>query len=111
MCQPQEGMLLITKSVSVILLAAIAALGLRATPARAVPVTITFGTAPLKYFTAPVVESGFAYAPVSSSLYVSPNGHPGRDIEGDGSACGGVRGLRSNMAGGTFQFVRPDFSA
>jgi hypothetical protein len=68
MCQPHERVVLITKSVSVILPAAIAALGLRATPARAVPVTITFGTAPLKYFTAPVVESGFAYASVSGSL-------------------------------------------
>ncbi len=47
-----------------ILLAAIAALGLRATPARAVPVTITFETVPLEYLTAPVVESGFAYAPL-----------------------------------------------
>ena len=49
-------------------------------------------------------------APVSDSLYVSPNGRPGRDIEGDGSGDG-VLGLRSNVAGGTFQFVRLDFSA
>jgi len=93
------------------LLATVAELGLSVAPARAVPVTITFETAPLEFFTAPVVESGFAYAPVSSSLYVSPNGRPGRDMEEDGSACGGVLGLRSNVAGGTFQFVRPDFSA
>jgi len=32
-------------------------------------------------------------------------------MEGDGSGCGGVLGLRSNVAGGTFQFVRLDFSA
>ena len=99
-----------TESVSVILLAAIAALGLRATPAHAVPVTITFGTIPLGYFTAPVVESGFAYAPGSGSLYVSLNGRPRRDIEGGGSG-GSVLGLTSSAAGGTFQFVKLDFSA
>ena len=99
------------KSVSVILLAVIAALGLRAGPARAVPVTITFEAAPLEYFTAPVVESGFAYSPVSGSLYVSPNGRPGQDMEGEGSGGGGVLGLTSRAAGGTFQFVRLDFSA
>lgn len=100
-----------TKSVSMILLAATAVLGLRAGPARAVPVTITFETAPLEYFTAPVVESDFAYSPVSGSLYVSPNGRPGQDMEGDGSGGGGVLGLTSTVAGGTFQFVRLDFSA
>ncbi len=83
---------------------------MRAAPAHAAPVTITFGTAPLGYVTAPVVESRFAYAPVSGSLYVSPNGRPGRDMERGGSG-GGVLGLRSNVAGGTFQFVRLDFSA
>lgn len=93
-----------------ILLVAIAALGLRATPARALPVTITFETAPPEFLMVPVAESGFAYAPVSGSLYVSPNSRPGRDMEGDGFS-GGVLGLRSNMAGGTFQVVRLDFSA
>jgi len=100
-----------TKSVSAILVAGIAALGLRAAPAHAAPVTITFETAPLEFFTAPVVESGFTYAPVSGSLYVSPNGRPGQDMEGDGSGGGGVLGLTSSVAGGTFQFVGLDFSA
>lgn len=111
MPNPEEKAIPMTKPVSMILLAAIAALGLRATPARAVPVTVTFETAPLEFFTAPVVESGFAYAPVSGSLYVSPNGRPGQDMEGDGSGGGGVLGLTSSAAGGTFQFVRLDFSA
>lgn len=102
MCQPQERVVPTRKFVSVILLAAIAALGLKATLARAVPVTITFGTAPPEFLMAPVVESGFAYAAVSGSLHVSPNGRPGRDMEGDGSGCGGVLGLGSNVAGGTF---------
>jgi hypothetical protein len=100
-----------TKFVSVTLLAAIAALGVRVTSARAVPMTITFETAPPEFLTAPVVENGFTYALVSGSLYVSPNGRPGQDMEGDGSGGGGVLGLASNVAGGTFQFVRLDFSA
>ena len=100
-----------TKSVSAALVAGIVALGLGAAPAHAAPVTITFETAPLEYFTAPVVESGFTYAPASGSLYVSPNGLPGQDMEGDGSGGGGVLGLTSNMTGGTFQFVGLDFSA
>jgi hypothetical protein len=93
------------------LLATAAGLGLSAAPARAAPVTITFETAPLEFFTAPVVESGFTYAPVSGSLYVSPNGFPGQDMEGDGSGGGGVLGLTSNVGGGTFQFVSLDFGA
>ncbi len=91
-------------------LATMTVFGLACVPAHAVPATITFETAPAAYFTAPVVESGFTYAPASGSLYVSPNGVPGQDMEGDGSGGGGVLRLTSNAAQGTFQFVGLDFS-
>ncbi len=79
-------------------------------PARTAAATITFETAPPEYFTAPVTESGFTYAPGPGSLYVSPNGNPGQDMEGDGSGGGGVLRVTS-AAGSTFQFAGLEFSA
>jgi len=94
-----------------LVLAAAALSVLACAPACAAPVTINFETAPPEFLTAPVSESGFTYSSASGSLYVSPNGNPGQDMEGDGSGSGGVLKLVSDMAGSTFQFAGLDFSA
>ncbi len=92
-------------------LATAALSALACAPACAALVTIRFETAPPEFLTAPVSESGFTYSSASGSLYVSPNGNPGQDMEGDGSGNGGVLRLVSNMADSTFQFAGLDFSA
>jgi PEP-CTERM motif len=72
--------------------------------------TITFETAGLGVFTAPVTEDGFTYSKLSGGLFVNTAGNPGHDLEGLSTVGGGVLKIIS-AGGGDFNFSKLDFSA
>jgi hypothetical protein len=93
-----------------LLVAGTAAFALGATGAEAT--TITFDTAPLGNFTGSVTEAGFTYSLASGGLWVSANGNPGHDMEGNyGTPGGGVLDVVSSTPGATFTFQGTDFAA
>jgi hypothetical protein len=72
--------------------------------------TITFETAPLGVFTAPVTENGFTYSRLSGELFVGQFGNPGQDLEGLSTVGGGALKIVS-ATGGDFNFNALDFAA
>ena len=55
-----------------------------------------------------VTESGFAYAPLSGSLFLETAGNPGADMSGDGAGGGGVLEITGTSP---FRFLGTDVGA
>jgi hypothetical protein len=76
--------------------------------------TVTFDTGTQtpfgSSFAGSVTENGFTYSTFSGSLFLSPSGNPGKDMEGNEEFGGGILNIVSSTSA-NFTFAGIDFSA
>jgi PEP-CTERM motif len=76
--------------------------------------TITFDTGTTTHFgssfAGSVTENGYTYSTSSGSLFLSPSGNPGNDMEGNEEFGGGILNIVSSTSA-NFTFAAIDFSA